>query len=146
MLRQQYEEDHDSDDFSYSSGLTTDEEDLLEDKNYRMIDNALKKLEEETEDLKATYEADPEGYKHLRPFFSNCKFNKKRAAAEMLLLVPSQSIVPVVQQKHIIERPNKFFDVNQQKYVEYKVEMKKKGHENETSVVLRLLYDRNLRS
>ena len=50
----------------------------------------------------------------------------------MLHIAPSQCIGPVVQQKHIIERPNKFFDVNQQKYVEYKTETIKKGHENET--------------
>ena len=73
-----------------------------------MIYNNLNKLEEEIEDLKETYEADPEGYKHLRAFLSNRDFNEKRAAAEILCIAPLQCIGPIVQQKHIIEEPNIF--------------------------------------
>ena len=49
----------------------------------------------------------------------------------MLRIAPSQYIGPVAQQ-HIIERPDNFFDVNQQKYVQFETETKKKGNENET--------------
>merc|ERR1712066_58616 len=65
-----------------------------------------------------------------RPFFRNCKLNKMRAATEMLRITPSQCLGPAAP-KQFIERSNKFFDLNQQKYVEYEIEINKKANEKE---------------
>ena len=134
MVKQQYEE-YNSENFSCSSsklGMDSDNNKYtLYNENNRAIYNELNKLEEEIEDLTTTYEADPKSYKHLRAWFGHCNINKKIAAAEMLCIVPLQRIGPAAQ-KHIIEEPNNFFDVNQQKYVQYETETKKKGNENET--------------
>ena len=123
MLKQQYE-DPESYDFSCSSSESaTDEEDL-----YRITDSDE---EDDFEDFKEFLKiCEKEGNKPCYWWVKDQQ--QKRAAAEMLHIAPSQCIGPVVQQKHIIERTNKFFDVNQQRYVEYKTETKKKEPENDT--------------
>ena len=77
------------------------------------------------------YKADPEGNKHMRAFFRNFNLNKKRAAAEMLRIMPSQCLEPVAP-KQFIDRSNKFFDMNQQKYVKHEIEIKTKRKQTGT--------------